>query len=46
MRLIEEFVNELGNIFEKSDISILPSEMANIKGVFEGFEQVSKQMKS
>ena len=46
MRLVEEFVEELGHIFERSDISVLPSEMANIKGVFEGFEQVAKQVKS
>lgn len=45
MRLLEEFVDELGNIFEKSDISILPNEMANIKGVFEGFKEISEQIK-
>ena len=45
MRLVEEFVDELGRIFEKSDISILPSEMANIKGVFEGFKEISQQIK-
>ena len=44
-RLIEQFIKELGAILDKSDISILPSEMAQIKGVFEGVEQVSKQMK-
>ena len=45
MRLVEEFVDELGGIFEKSDISVLPTEMANIKGVFEGFKEVSQQIK-
>ena len=45
MRLVEEFVDELGGIFEKSDISVLPAEMANIKGVFEGFKEVSQQIK-
>lgn len=45
MRLVEQFIDELGGILEKSDISILPAEMARVKGIFEGVEQVSKQFK-
>ena len=45
MRLIEEFVEDLGAIFNTSDLSVLPSEMANIKGVFEGFKEVAGQIK-
>lgn len=44
-RLIEQFIQELGVVLEKSDVSVLPSEMAKVKGIFEGVEQVSKQMK-
>ena len=43
MRLVEQFIDELGEVFDKSDISILPSEMAQVKGIFEGIQQVSQQ---
>jgi regulator of protease activity HflC (stomatin/prohibitin superfamily) len=45
MRLVDQFVTELGTILEGADISVLPSEMARVKGIFEGFEQVTKQFK-
>lgn len=41
MQLADQFVNELGRLMATSDISVLPNEMANIKGVFEGFDQVA-----
>ncbi|MDN3647794.1 stomatin-like protein [Reinekea marina] len=46
MRLVEQFVGELGTILEGADISVLPSEMARVKGIFEGVDQVTKQFKS
>lgn len=46
MRLVEQFVGELGRILDGSDISVLPSEMARVKGIFEGVDQVSKTFKS
>ncbi len=46
MRLLDNFIKEFGQILEKSDVSILPSEMANIKGIFEGIEQVSSNFNS
>ena len=46
MRLVEQFVEEVGAVFEKADISVLPSEMANIKGIFEGVDQVSAPLKN
>jgi len=45
MRLVDQFVEELGKILESSDISVLPGEMARVKGIFEGFDQVTKQFK-
>lgn len=44
MQLLEKFVEELGEIMEKSNLSVMPNEMANIKGMFEGFTQVSDIM--
>jgi regulator of protease activity HflC (stomatin/prohibitin superfamily) len=46
MRLVDQFVTELGDILKDSDISVLPSEMARVKGIFEGVDQVTKQFKS
>lgn len=46
MRLVDQFVEELGKILESSDISVLPGEMARVKGIFEGVDQVTKQFKS
>jgi regulator of protease activity HflC (stomatin/prohibitin superfamily) len=45
MRLVDQFVEELGKILESSDISVLPGEMARVKGIFEGVDQVTKQFK-
>jgi regulator of protease activity HflC (stomatin/prohibitin superfamily) len=45
MRLVDQFVTELGTILEGADISVLPSEMARVKGIFEGLDQVTKQFK-
>jgi len=46
MRLVDQFVEELGKILASSDISVLPGEMARVKGIFEGVDQVTKQFKS
>ena len=42
MELVENFIKNLGEIMEGSDISVLPNEMANIKGIFEGTKEISK----
>ena len=42
MKLVEDFIGNLGKIMESSDISVLPNEMANIKGIFEGTKEISK----
>ena len=46
MSLVDQFVEELGKILASSDISVLPGEMARVKGIFEGVDQVTKQFKS
>lgn len=46
MRLVDQFVGELGRILDGSDVSVLPAEMAKVKGIFEGVDQVSRQIKS
>lgn len=40
-KLIEQFIAQLGNIIQKSKVSVLPVETANLKTFFEGVEKVS-----
>ena len=42
MQLLEQFIKEIGQVMSQSNVAVMPSEMANIKGMFEGFDQVSK----
>lgn len=35
-RLVEQYIDEFGKIVEKANISVVPNELANIKGIFEG----------
>ncbi len=40
-KLVEQFISQLGYIIEKSKVSVLPVETANLKTFFEGVEKVS-----
>lgn len=40
-RLIEQYVDELGQIIDDANVSVLPVEAANLKTFFEGAEMVS-----
>lgn len=41
MRIVEHFIDELGGILGKSEVSVVPADLANIKGFFEGMGRVS-----
>lgn len=41
MQIIEQFIKEFGQILETSNISVVPGQLANIKGFFEGIGEVS-----
>ncbi len=41
MRIVEKFTKELGKIIEESAITVVPRELANVKGFFEGMTRVS-----
>ncbi len=45
LHLMEGFIEQLGEILDKSNISILPNEMAQVKGIFEGVENITDVMK-
>lgn len=40
-KLIEQFIGQLGNVIEKSNVSVLPTETANLKTFFEGVGKIS-----
>ncbi len=45
LRIVEQFIDELGNIFQNSSVSVVPPQLANIKGFFEGIDRISGSMK-
>ena len=44
MQLIEQFVNELGDILRGANVSVVPAGLANIKGFFEGLSRTGSTM--
>ncbi|KFZ36769.1 protease [Shewanella mangrovi] len=41
MQLKEQFIEQLGEIMKKSDVAVVPTELAKMEGFFEGMEQVA-----
>ena len=46
MQISEKFIEELGLILDTAEISIVPTGLANIKGFFEGINQVGNTLTS
>jgi regulator of protease activity HflC (stomatin/prohibitin superfamily) len=44
MRIIEQFVSEYARILRDADVTVVPSELANIQGFFKGIGEVSDKM--
>ncbi len=42
MRLLEQFINQTGNILKTADVSVVPTEIAKLEGFFEGMDKVSQ----
>ncbi|MDH5561395.1 MAG: paraslipin [Deltaproteobacteria bacterium] len=40
MQISEQFIDELGKILKTAEVSVVPSNLANLKGFFEGLNQV------
>lgn len=40
-KLIEQFIDQVGTVIDKSNVSVLPTETANLKTFFEGVSKVS-----
>ena len=45
MLLKEQFIKQVGDILEHSQVSVVPTEVAKLEGFFEGMEQVTATMK-
>ncbi len=44
IKLIEQFIEELGHILDASRVTVVPSQLANIKGFFEGVGKIANKM--
>jgi C-terminal region of band_7 len=44
MRITEQFIDEFGRILQNSRVTVVPDQLANIKGFFEGIGRVSTAM--
>ncbi len=44
MQIVDQFIEELGKIFETAHVSVVPGQLANIQGFFEGIGQVSSHL--
>lgn len=45
-KLVEQYINQFGKIIKNSNVSVLPTETANLKTFFEGVSKVSDHTKS
>lgn len=45
-KLVEQYINQFGKIIRSSNVSVLPTETANLKTFFEGVSKVSDHTKS
>ena len=42
MRLLGQFIQQIGGILKTADVSVMPSEMAKLEGFFEGMDKVTQ----
>jgi regulator of protease activity HflC (stomatin/prohibitin superfamily) len=46
LQIVERFIEEFGNIMSTAQVTVVPAEVAKIKTMFEGFEQVSRGVRT
>ena len=44
MRVLDQFIEQYGNILKKANISVVPAELANIQAVFQGLGQLTRHL--
>lgn len=45
-QLLEQFIEEYGRVLENSEVSVVPADLARVKGVFEGLGEVGSTLSS
>jgi regulator of protease activity HflC (stomatin/prohibitin superfamily) len=45
LRLLGSFIGKVGDVLKSADVSVVPTEMAQLKGFFEGMDQVTQTIK-
>jgi len=45
LRLLGSFITRFGEVLKSADVSVVPAEMAQLKGFFEGMDQVTETIK-
>ena len=45
IKLVEQFIEEFGNIISTSNVTVVPAQLANIKGFFEGIGKVTTELR-
>lgn len=45
LRLLGSFINQVGDVLKRADVSVVPTEMAQLKGFFEGMNHVTQTIK-
>jgi hypothetical protein len=43
-QLVEQFIDEFGKIISHAHVSVVPNELANIQGFFQGMGEVSQKI--
>jgi regulator of protease activity HflC (stomatin/prohibitin superfamily) len=43
LQIVERFIEQFGNVLSTAKISVVPADLANIKGIFEGIDRVTAQ---
>lgn len=44
MRILDQFIEQYGNILKKANISVVPAELANIQAVIQGLGQLTRHL--
>lgn len=45
LRLLSSFIGKFGDVLKSAEVTVVPAEMAQLKGFFEGMDQVTKAIK-
>lgn len=45
LRLLGSFINQVGHVLKSAEVSVVPTEMAQLKGFFEGMDHVTQSIK-